>query len=124
MRCVLLRERAEAKRRGELELMRNEQDDGVKQRLIEVDTRGRQADHGCRSLRDSGHCAAFARYRTTEKLNSTTWNYSVLGSISVSVDCATSLVLLPVFPSLIIDVIPLTGQTGGRNTAGEIVHLG
>jgi hypothetical protein len=26
--CVLLRERAEAKRRGELELMRNEQDDG------------------------------------------------------------------------------------------------
>ena len=28
VRCVLLRERAEAKRRGELELMRNEQDDG------------------------------------------------------------------------------------------------
>ena len=28
VRCLLLRERAEAKRRGELELMRNEQDDG------------------------------------------------------------------------------------------------
>ncbi len=42
VRCLLLRERAEAKRRGELELMRNEQDDGGPTERGEVDMRLRR----------------------------------------------------------------------------------
>jgi hypothetical protein len=43
VRCVLLRERAEAKRRGELELMRNELDDGGQ---TERDWGGHEASTG------------------------------------------------------------------------------
>jgi len=75
--CLLLRERAEAKRRGELELMRNEQRDGGETKR---DKGGHEISVGEPRLpRGDGlvDTAAYACCRASEKRNSTTWNYSV-----------------------------------------------